>query len=55
MDKADLERAYRAYIVCLNNRDSATLGEFVHQDVQHNGQALGISGYRGNGTSAVRP
>jgi predicted ester cyclase len=46
MGKVDLERAYRDYIVCLNNRDWATLGKFVHQDVHHNGRALGIRGYR---------
>ncbi|BBI52294.1 ester cyclase [Vreelandella olivaria] len=46
MNKRDLEAAYRDYITCLNNQDWTNLGQFVHDDVQHNGQRLGIDGYR---------
>jgi len=46
MGKVELERIYRDYIVCLNHQDWATLGRFVHEEVHHNGRALGISGYR---------
>jgi predicted ester cyclase len=41
-----LAKTYRAYILCLNRQDWSTLGEFVHDDVRHNGQRLGLAGYR---------
>lgn len=44
---ADLTGIYRAYIACLNRRAWDELGRFVHDDVVHNGRALGLSGYRG--------
>jgi predicted ester cyclase len=43
---ADLADIYRAYIACLNRQDWAKLGEFVAQDVSHNGRRFGLSGYR---------
>jgi predicted ester cyclase len=46
MTKADLSDVYRAYIVCLNRQDWPNLGQFVHDDVRHNGQRIGLSGYR---------
>jgi predicted ester cyclase len=46
MSKVDLEATYGDYIVCLNNRDWATLARFVHENVHHNGKPLGIDGYR---------
>lgn len=46
MTRDELEQTYRAYIDCLNRRDWAALGEFVHEDVIHNGRSLGLPGYR---------
>ncbi|WP_170314072.1 ester cyclase [Lichenihabitans psoromatis] len=42
----DLSTLYRSYIACLNQRDWSRLGEFVHEDVIHNGNSLGVAGYR---------
>jgi len=42
----NLEAVYRKYIDCLNERNWADLGRFVHDEVQHNGRPLGIGGYR---------
>jgi predicted ester cyclase len=42
----DLRTIYRNYLDCLNRRDWASLGQFVDDDVQHNGRRLGVSGYR---------
>ncbi|EJK85943.1 SnoaL-like domain-containing protein [Agrobacterium rhizogenes] len=46
MVKTDLSDIYRGYIACLNAQDWARLGQFVDDDVSHNGQNVGISGYR---------
>lgn len=46
MTKIDLSNAYRDYIACLNAQDWPALGEFVHEDVHHNGRQIGLSGYR---------
>jgi predicted ester cyclase len=46
MTKDDLADLYRAYIACLNRQDWPALGRFVHQDVVHNSQPLGLPGYR---------
>ncbi|HWA50959.1 MAG TPA: ester cyclase [Dongiaceae bacterium] len=46
MRDAELSTLYRTYIDCLNRRDWPRLGEFVHNDVQHNGRRFGLSGYR---------
>ncbi|QTP54185.1 SnoaL-like domain-containing protein [Billgrantia sulfidoxydans] len=46
MNKSELSNIYRDYIACLNRRDWSALGRFVHEDVMHNGERLGLSGYR---------
>jgi predicted ester cyclase len=46
MTKAELSDHYRAYLACLNAQDWTRLGEFVHDEVRHNGKGLGLSGYR---------
>ncbi len=46
MDELDLRTIYGNYIDCLNKRDWASLGQFVDDDVAHNGRPLGLSGYR---------
>ena len=46
MTKAELADVYRRYIDCLNEQDWAKLGQFVDDDVRHNGKRIGLSGYR---------
>ena len=46
MSDWDLGAIYRSYLDCLNNRDWASLGRFVDDEVSHNGRAIGLSGYR---------
>jgi predicted ester cyclase len=46
MSELDLSSIYRNYLHCLNNRDWASLGQFVDDDVSHNGRPIGLSGYR---------
>jgi predicted ester cyclase len=46
MTKLGLPDVYRDYIACLNQQDWPTLERFVHDEVRHNGQAIGLSGYR---------
>jgi predicted ester cyclase len=46
MSHSDLPDIYRAYIACLNQQDWPKLEEFVADDVVHNGQRIGLSGYR---------
>lgn len=46
MSELDLHTIYRDYIDCLNRRDWASLGQFVGDDVSHNGRPIGLSGYR---------
>lgn len=46
MIKTELSDIYRAYIACLNTQDWPTLGHFVDRDAIHNGQRLGLPGYR---------
>jgi predicted ester cyclase len=46
MNKSDLSVTYRSYIACLNKQDWPKLGQFVHDDVSHNGRQIGLSGYR---------
>lgn len=46
MNKAELAELYRSYIACLNAQDWPKLGQFVADDVQHNGRPFGLSGYR---------
>jgi len=43
--KTDLSDIYRNYIACLNRQDWPKLGQFVHDEVIHNGQRVGLSGY----------
>ncbi len=46
MNKNELSDIYRAYIACLNRQDWPKLQEFVQDDVRHNGQPIGLIGYR---------
>lgn len=46
MIKTDLSDIYRDYIACLNKQDWRKLGQFVHDEVVHNGRQVGLSGYR---------
>lgn len=46
MTTSDLSTVYRAYIACLNKQDWSSLGQFVRDDVRHNGNALGLRGYQ---------
>ena len=43
--RTDLSDVYRDYIACLNRQDWPKLGRFVDDEVVHNGQRLGLSGY----------
>jgi predicted ester cyclase len=43
--KADLADIYRDYIACLNKQEWPRLGQFVDDNVVHNGRPLGLSGY----------
>ena len=54
MSEPDLHRIYAGYIDCLNARDWALLGQFVCDDVSHNGRPLGLAGYRAMLESDVR-
>ncbi len=47
MTKSDLSYIYRDYIACLNGQDWPRLEAFVDDDVDYNGERIGISGYRG--------
>jgi predicted ester cyclase len=42
----DLSDIYRRYIACLNRQDWAHLNAFVDEQVIHNDQRIGITGYR---------
>jgi predicted ester cyclase len=46
MIKRYLSDIYRGYIACLNRQDWPRLEQFVHDEVFHNGQRVGILGYR---------
>ncbi|MEQ1950814.1 ester cyclase [Mesorhizobium sp. CN2-181] len=46
MTKGELCEVYRDYIDCLNMQDWPSLGRFVDDDAAHNGQRIGLSGYR---------
>lgn len=46
MSERNLENIYRSYLDCLNRRDWPSLGQFVSDDVIHNGRRIGLSGYR---------
>ena len=46
MASTPLSDLYRAYIDCLNRRDWEELGQYVDDEVEHNGRPLALSGYR---------
>jgi len=46
MLKTVLTDFYRAYIACLNRQDWGALGQYVHDNVRHNGRQFGLKGYR---------
>ncbi|WP_006247132.1 ester cyclase [Mycolicibacterium tusciae] len=46
MSAEPLADVYRRYLLCLNERRWDDLGEFVSDDVIHNGKSLGLSGYQ---------
>jgi len=46
MVKTDLSSVYRDYIACLNKQDWPNLEKFVQDEVDYNGQRIGILGYR---------
>ena len=46
MVKEDLVSVYRGYIACLNRQDWSALHQFVGDEAHHNGQKIGLSGYR---------
>ena len=41
-----LATLYRDYIACLNQQRWKNLGQFVHDQVSHNGRPLGLAGYQ---------
>jgi len=47
MHGEDLADLYKGYIACLNAQDWDNLGRFVGEEVQYNGETIGLSGYRG--------
>ncbi|WP_217474783.1 ester cyclase [Stutzerimonas stutzeri] len=46
MTGAELTDRYRSYIACLNSQNWPELGRFVDDEVQYNGQPVGLNGYR---------
>jgi len=42
----ELRDRYRGYIDCLNRQDWRHLGDYVGDEVQRNGETLGLAGYR---------
>ena len=46
MTNSELTRVYHEYIACLNRQDWHSLGRFVHEEVRHNGDQVGVPGYR---------
>lgn len=46
LDSTSLSGLYRAYIDCLNRQDWQALGQYVDDEVEHNGRPLKLSGYR---------
>jgi predicted ester cyclase len=47
MTTDDLAAIYRDCISCLNTKDWASLGRFVHEEVRHNGRRLALQDNRG--------
>ena len=46
MTKDDLSALYRRYIDCLNDQGWANLGDTIADQVERNGQPIGLAGYR---------
>jgi predicted ester cyclase len=46
LEATSLSNLYHAYIDCLNRQDWDQLGQYVDDEVEHNGRPLGLSGYR---------
>ncbi|MDX8481167.1 ester cyclase [Mesorhizobium sp. VK24D] len=46
MSREDLADLYKGYIDCLNAQDWDNLGRFVGEEVQYNGETIGLAGYR---------
>jgi predicted ester cyclase len=46
MRKDELRDRYHGYIDCLNRQDWRHLGDYVADEAQRNGQALGLTRYR---------
>ena len=46
MTRDELSRLYQGYIACLNRQDWSCLGDFVADNVQRNGEELGLDGYQ---------
>ena len=46
MTGTELSDRYRDYIACLNDQNWPELGRFVDDEVQYNGQRVGLEGYR---------
>jgi predicted ester cyclase len=42
----ELRSTYQSYLDCLNAQDWSRLGNFVHDEVSHNGRQFGLAGYR---------
>jgi predicted ester cyclase len=46
MTPQDLIHRYHGYIACLNAQDWQGLGNFVHDEAEHNDRPFGLAGYR---------
>ncbi|MDX8503037.1 ester cyclase [Mesorhizobium sp. VK4C] len=46
MTREELADLYKGYITCLNEQDWDNLGRFVGEEVQYNGETIGLAGYR---------
>ncbi|MDX8440426.1 ester cyclase [Mesorhizobium australafricanum] len=46
MTREDIAGLYRGYVACLNDQDWDDLSRFVGEEVQYNGETIGLSGYR---------
>ncbi|MDX8512291.1 ester cyclase [Mesorhizobium captivum] len=45
MTREELADLYKGYITCLNEQDWDNLGRFVGEEVQYNGETIGLAGY----------
>ena len=46
MSASEIACLYHDYLSCLNDRDLDRLRDFVDEDVDYNGQRIGVEGYR---------